>query len=152
MSHRKDHALQPLNRQAHKRRNHPRQNQLAPHNPQTPPPAPQRLAAHPMPLRRTPPAPTPRQNRRPRRIRKDRHHLRRPNAPIPLARHRRQISIQQQPHLPQRPQDNSLSRHRRLPRLADSISFRSEVNIFCPVFCVINGTFCYLCSLNMMML
>ena len=37
-------------------------------------------------------------------------------------------------------------------RLVDSISSRSEVNIFCPVFCVINGTFYYLCSLNMMML
>ena len=38
------------------------------------------------------------------------------------------------------------------PPPANSISSRSEISIFCPVFCVINGTFYYLCSLNMMML
>ena len=36
--------------------------------------------------------------------------------------------------------------------LAAGISLRSEVNEFCPVFCVINGTFYYLCSLNIMIL
>ena len=111
MPHRKDHAIRPKHRPPHQRPQHARQNQLAPYHTQEKEAASQRLAAHPMPLRRTPATPTPRHHNRPRRIRKDSHHLLSPNATIHLARHRRQIRTDiRTAQLTQRQKDHRLPR------------------------------------------